>query len=144
MGLRNKPNYDPTQYSIDWTNVVTSYLKKQLAEIALPSAPRLGLNIKQSFKGVLSDPDSRDRWVSRFTYWLAFKYNTVCVLILVQQSPTASTILRRRSRRQPYLSLMVSPANDDVQPCTSRLRSPSCDRILRRHAREPRAYQAIR
>jgi hypothetical protein len=48
---------------------VTSYIKKQLAEIALPSAPRLGLNIKQSFKGVLSDPESRDRWVSRFTYW---------------------------------------------------------------------------
>ncbi|KAG6370976.1 hypothetical protein JVT61DRAFT_10690 [Boletus reticuloceps] len=70
VGLRNKPNYSPTQYSIDWTNVVTSYLRKQLAEIALPSAPRLGLNIKQSFKGVLSDSDSRDRWVSRFTYCL--------------------------------------------------------------------------
>lgn len=69
VGLRNKPNYNPAQYSIDWTNVVTGYLKKQLAEIALPSAPRLGLNIKQSFKGVLSDPDSRDRWLSRFTYW---------------------------------------------------------------------------
>ncbi|KAG8221691.1 hypothetical protein J3R82DRAFT_1977 [Butyriboletus roseoflavus] len=70
VGLRNKPNYNPTQYSIYWANVVTSYLKKQLAEIALPSAPRLGLNIKQSFKGVLSDPDTRDRWVSRFTYCL--------------------------------------------------------------------------
>lgn len=75
VGLRNKPNYNPMQYSIDWTNVVTSYLKKQLAEIALPSAPRPGLNIKQTFKGVLSDPDSRDRWVSRFTYWLAIKCN---------------------------------------------------------------------
>ncbi|KAF9219563.1 hypothetical protein BS17DRAFT_760662 [Gyrodon lividus] len=70
VGLRNKPNYNPTQYSIDWTNVVTSYLKKQLADIALPSAPRLGLNIKQSFKGVLSDSESRERWVSRFTYCL--------------------------------------------------------------------------
>ncbi|KIK91304.1 hypothetical protein PAXRUDRAFT_830959 [Paxillus rubicundulus Ve08.2h10] len=70
VGLRNKPNYNPTQYSIDWTNVVTSYLKKQLADIALPSAPRLGLNIKQSFKGVLSDSETRERWVSRFTYCL--------------------------------------------------------------------------
>ncbi|KIJ67463.1 hypothetical protein HYDPIDRAFT_108239 [Hydnomerulius pinastri MD-312] len=69
-GLRNKPNYNPTQYSIDWTNVVTSYIKKQLADIALPSAPRLGLNIKQTFKGVLSDSEARERWVSRFTYCL--------------------------------------------------------------------------
>ncbi|KAG9310592.1 hypothetical protein JVU11DRAFT_9154 [Chiua virens] len=70
VGLRNKPNYNPTQYSIDWADGVTSYLKKQLAEIALPSAPRPGLNTKQSFKGVLLDPDSRDRWVSRFSYCL--------------------------------------------------------------------------
>ncbi|KAH7888428.1 hypothetical protein F5I97DRAFT_1803562 [Phlebopus sp. FC_14] len=69
-GLRNKPNYNPTQYSIDWTNVVTTYIKKQLADIALPSAPRLGLNIKQTFKGVLSDPETRERWVSRFAYCL--------------------------------------------------------------------------
>jgi mediator of RNA polymerase II transcription subunit 12 len=44
-------------------------MKKQLADIALPSAPRPGLNIKQTFKGVLADADSRDRWISRFTYW---------------------------------------------------------------------------
>ncbi|KAG5646821.1 hypothetical protein DXG03_002198 [Asterophora parasitica] len=69
-GLRNKPSYNPTQYSIDWANVVTSYLKKQLADIALPSAPRPGLNIKQTFKGVLSDGDSRERWMSRFVYCL--------------------------------------------------------------------------
>ncbi|KAF8160920.1 hypothetical protein B0H34DRAFT_795767 [Crassisporium funariophilum] len=70
-GLRNKPSsYVPTQYSIDWANVVTGYMKKQLLEIALPSAPRPGLNIKQTFKGVLTDPDSRERWMSRFTYCL--------------------------------------------------------------------------
>lgn len=69
-GLRNKPNFNPTQYSIDWTNVVTGYIRKQLAEIALPSAPRPGLNIKQTFKGVLSDSESRERWVSRFNYCL--------------------------------------------------------------------------
>lgn len=68
-GLRNKPSYVPTQYSIDWANVVTGYMKKQMSEIALPSAPRPGLNIKQSFKGVLSDADTRERWISRFTYW---------------------------------------------------------------------------
>ncbi|KAL5506968.1 SRB8 [Sanghuangporus vaninii] len=69
-GLRNKPNYNPLQYSIEWANVMTGYLKKQLSEIALPSAPRLGLNIKQTFKGVLGDPDSRERWVSKFVYSL--------------------------------------------------------------------------
>ena len=67
--MRNKPNYNPTQYSIEWANVMTTYLKKQLAEIALPSAPRPGLNIKQTFKGVLSELESREKWISRFTYW---------------------------------------------------------------------------
>ncbi|KAF8196466.1 transcription mediator complex subunit Med12-domain-containing protein [Pholiota molesta] len=57
-GLRNKPAYVPTQYSIDWANVVTGYMRKQLIEIALPSAPRPGLNIKQTFKGVLADADT--------------------------------------------------------------------------------------
>lgn len=47
-------------------------MKKQLSEIALPSAPRPGLNIKQTFKGVLADADSREKWMSRFTYWLAY------------------------------------------------------------------------
>ncbi|KAK7057438.1 Med12 domain-containing protein [Favolaschia claudopus] len=69
-GLRNKPSYNPTQYSIDWANVVTGYMKKQLADIALPSAPRPGLNIKQTFKGVLADADTRERWISRFSYSL--------------------------------------------------------------------------
>ncbi|KAL6308224.1 hypothetical protein BKA93DRAFT_726196 [Sparassis latifolia] len=69
-GLRNKQAYNPTQYSVDWANVVTSYMKKQLADIALPSAPRLGFNIKQTFKGELGDADKRERWISRFTYCL--------------------------------------------------------------------------
>ncbi|KAF8875798.1 hypothetical protein CPB84DRAFT_1853156 [Gymnopilus junonius] len=69
-GLRNKPSYVPTQHSIDWANVVTGHMKKQLLEIALPSAPRPLLNIKQTFKGVLADVDSRERWVSRFAYCL--------------------------------------------------------------------------
>ncbi|RDX50110.1 hypothetical protein OH76DRAFT_1402976 [Lentinus brumalis] len=70
-GLRNKPTYNPTQYSVEWANVMTTYMKKQLAEIALPSAPRPGLNIKQTFKGVLSDADTREKWISRFTYCLS-------------------------------------------------------------------------
>ncbi|OBZ68162.1 Mediator of RNA polymerase II transcription subunit 12 [Grifola frondosa] len=69
-GLRNKPTYNPTQYSTDWANLVTSYIKKQLTDIALPSAPRPALNVKQTFKGVLSEAESRDRWISRFTYCL--------------------------------------------------------------------------
>ncbi|KAG6886295.1 hypothetical protein C0993_006705 [Termitomyces sp. T159_Od127] len=72
-GLRNKPAYNPLQYSVDWANVVTSYMKKQLADVALPSAPRPGLNIKQTFKGVLSDGDTRERWISRFVYWYDLK-----------------------------------------------------------------------
>jgi hypothetical protein len=68
-GLKNKPSYNPTQYSVEWANIVTNYLKKQLADIALPSAPRPGLNIKQTFKGVLADSENRERWISRFTYW---------------------------------------------------------------------------
>ncbi|KAF8590944.1 hypothetical protein K439DRAFT_1120420 [Ramaria rubella] len=70
QGMRNRPNYNPSQYSVEWANVVTSYLKKLLAEIALPSAARLGLNIKQTFKGVLNDPETRDKWVSKFCYCL--------------------------------------------------------------------------
>jgi len=54
--------------------MVTGYMKKRLSEIALPSAPRLGLHIKQTFKGVLADADNRERWISRFTYWLAGGY----------------------------------------------------------------------
>lgn len=54
---------------------MNGYLKKQLMEIALPMAPRagFGLNIKQTFKGVLSDRDSRERWISRFSYRLVYK-----------------------------------------------------------------------
>ncbi|KAF9819188.1 hypothetical protein IEO21_02359 [Rhodonia placenta] len=69
-GLRNKPGYNPTQYSVEWANVVTSYLKKQLTDIALPTAHRLGLNIKQTFKNFLADTEARERWISRLTYSL--------------------------------------------------------------------------
>ncbi|KAI0688045.1 hypothetical protein BC835DRAFT_1419486 [Cytidiella melzeri] len=71
VGLRNKPQYNPTQYSVDWANLVTGYLRKQLTDIALPMAPRPGLNVKQTFKGVLAETDSRERWLSRFSYSLS-------------------------------------------------------------------------
>ncbi|TFK53918.1 hypothetical protein OE88DRAFT_1717321 [Heliocybe sulcata] len=69
-GLRNKPSYNPTQYSVEWANVVTAHLRKQLSEIALPVAVRAGMNVKQTFKGVLSDAGTRERWISRFSYCL--------------------------------------------------------------------------
>lgn len=49
---------------------MNGYLKKQIADIALPMAPRggLSLNIKQTFKGVLSDNGLREKWISRFSY----------------------------------------------------------------------------
>ncbi|KAI0259684.1 hypothetical protein BC834DRAFT_606637 [Gloeopeniophorella convolvens] len=68
--LRHKPAYDPTQYSVEWAGVVTGYLKKQLGDIILPSAPRPGLNIKSTFRSVLADGDTRARWISKFTYSL--------------------------------------------------------------------------
>lgn len=67
-GLRNKSGYDPTNYSREWTNIFTSYLKKQLAPIG-PPALRLGLNIKQTFKNLLADPETRAKWVNRFNFW---------------------------------------------------------------------------
>ena len=67
-GLRHKPAYDPTQYSVEWANVVTSHLKKQLGDIILPSAPRPTLNIKSMFRSVLADSETRSRWISKFTY----------------------------------------------------------------------------
>ncbi|KAF8530471.1 hypothetical protein BU17DRAFT_35400 [Hysterangium stoloniferum] len=70
QGMRNRHNYNPTQYSVEWANVVTGYLRKILAEIALPPAARVGLNIRQTFKGILNDPEARDKWVAKFSYCL--------------------------------------------------------------------------
>jgi len=58
------------QYSVEWANIVTSHLKKQLGDIILPSIPRLSLNIKSVFRSVLADSETRARWISRFTYRL--------------------------------------------------------------------------
>ena len=74
------------QYSVEWANIVTGYLKKQLLEIALPMAPRPGLNIRQTFKGVLSDPDSRERWISKFLYSYVESINLMQNLPLTSKS----------------------------------------------------------
>ena len=51
---------------------MTGYIRKQLNEIALPIMPRPGLNIKVTFKGVLADPESRKKWLDRFSYGYAY------------------------------------------------------------------------
>lgn len=65
---RGKPPPPPDQYCLDWTTALVSWLKKQLADIALPSAPRAGFNIKQTFKSILSDEKSRARWIAKWEY----------------------------------------------------------------------------
>lgn len=73
--MRSRPNFNPAQYSVDWTNIVTSHLKKQLGEIMLPTPFRPGVTIRQPFQGVLSDPESRDKWITRFSYSYVFAYS---------------------------------------------------------------------
>ncbi|KZT32862.1 hypothetical protein SISSUDRAFT_472618 [Sistotremastrum suecicum HHB10207 ss-3] len=70
QGMKNRVGFQPSQYSVEWTMNLLSYLKKLLADIALPSAPRAGLNIKQIFKSTFTEPESRDKWVSKCSYFL--------------------------------------------------------------------------
>ena len=44
-----QPTYNPMQCSVEWENVIMSRLKKQLGDIAFPSAPCPTLNIKSMF-----------------------------------------------------------------------------------------------
>jgi mediator of RNA polymerase II transcription subunit 12 len=67
-GLRSKPGADPTQYSVDWAAAATAHLKKQLAELALPAAPKPGPILKSTFRGVLLEPEPRARWVAKFAW----------------------------------------------------------------------------
>ena len=94
-GLRNKPSYNPTQYSVEWANIVTSYLRKQLDFIVLPTAPRPGLTYKHTFKGVLSDAESRERWVSRFSY-------TYVITLRIDQADVAQTVSSLKLLRTFY------------------------------------------
>lgn len=53
----------------EWTFALTSFLKRQLNEIAMPAISRTGANIKQVFKkGKLSDTEGRDVWVDKFSW----------------------------------------------------------------------------
>lgn len=48
------------------------------------------MNIKQTFKGVLSDTESRDRWVSRFTYWYSVRLDWSNICSRTQSEITAA------------------------------------------------------
>jgi len=63
-----KPTYGPMQYGLEWANVITSHLKKQLGDIVLPSAPRPTLNTKSVFRGASADSETGVRRTSQFTY----------------------------------------------------------------------------
>ncbi|KAG8908829.1 RNA polymerase II mediator complex subunit [Tulasnella sp. 403] len=69
---RGRATFNPTQYSVEWANVVTGYLKKHLDAISLPRAQTgQSSSIKSTFKSVLSEPESRDKWIHKFSYTLA-------------------------------------------------------------------------
>lgn len=85
LAMRARPNFNPTHYSVEWANVLTSYLKKQLGEITLPMA-RPGLNVKQTFKGVLNDPETRERWTNRFSYRQGPLLHVATYLVLISHS----------------------------------------------------------
>ncbi|KAJ3504486.1 hypothetical protein NMY22_g17908 [Coprinellus aureogranulatus] len=119
-GIRNKPTYDPTQYSMEWANVFTGYLKKQLDVIMLPIAPRPGLTYKHTFKGVLSDTEPRERWVSRFSYCLkllrAFYHegmvdSRVFLVWMVQQIKACNLA------QAGFLTRLVDEYLDDLLKC---------------------------
>jgi len=50
-GLRHnlKPTYNLMQCSIEWANIITSHLKKQLGDVVFLSAPRPTLGTKSVF-----------------------------------------------------------------------------------------------
>ncbi|KAI0248197.1 hypothetical protein BJV78DRAFT_1334324 [Lactifluus subvellereus] len=154
-GLRHKPAYDPTQYSTEWANIVTSYLKKQLGDIILPSAPRPTLNIKSVFRSVLADSETRARWISRFTYsldllrsfyseglvdnrtfltWLVLQ---ICTCNLAQAGFVARLadeyldgILTCRALSRPFVDACLSKVSE-IRSSSSREFLPSVENSLR-------------
>jgi mediator of RNA polymerase II transcription subunit 12 len=71
QGMRSRVNQDNSQYSIEWTCTLTSYTRKLLSEITLPSPPRQGLNIRQSFKNTFADPETSEQWTRKCSYMYA-------------------------------------------------------------------------
>ncbi|KAG9004810.1 RNA polymerase II mediator complex subunit [Tulasnella sp. JGI-2019a] len=69
---RSRSGFKPSQYSIEWAGAVTSYMKKQLKEIVLPR-PQMAQtsSLKSTFKSVLSDPETRTKWLQKFTYTIS-------------------------------------------------------------------------
>jgi mediator of RNA polymerase II transcription subunit 12, fungi type len=66
---RNRSNFDSTPYTIAWTDIFTTYLKKQLGDIVLPrAATSQSTAIKSVFKSVLAEPESRQKWINKFSY----------------------------------------------------------------------------
>ncbi|KAG8798021.1 RNA polymerase II mediator complex subunit [Serendipita sp. 398] len=58
--------------SIEWTNVITAYMKRQLLETAIPTVVKTSSAISRQNvrKSKLSDPEGRDEWVARYAYSL--------------------------------------------------------------------------
>ncbi|EJU05593.1 hypothetical protein DACRYDRAFT_113668 [Dacryopinax primogenitus] len=66
--LRKQPGYNPMSYSFDTAKEIIMWYKKQLGEINLPTARLQSTALKQVFKGVMLDADSRMAWCSKFVY----------------------------------------------------------------------------
>ncbi|KAH7096964.1 hypothetical protein BKA62DRAFT_482581 [Auriculariales sp. MPI-PUGE-AT-0066] len=69
IGMRNRTVFHPHMYSIDLANVVTAYIKKMLNEIGLPNPQRIAA-VKLTFKSILGEPETRQKWLSKFAYML--------------------------------------------------------------------------
>ena len=75
LTARNKNN--TSNNMSEWTNVLTTYIRKQLLEITLP-VQRTSTYIKQVVKpSKLSDPKTREEWVRKFGW--------SCVGVLLRQ-----------------------------------------------------------
>jgi mediator of RNA polymerase II transcription subunit 12 len=66
--LRKQPGYNPMSYSFDTAKEVMMWFKKQLGEINLPTARLQSTALKQVFKGVMLDVDTRIAWCTKFVY----------------------------------------------------------------------------
>lgn len=68
---RARTSFNPSQYSIDLATTVTSYLRKHLDLLVLPRAQTVGgTAIRSTFRSLLSEPESRDKWIHKFSYTL--------------------------------------------------------------------------
>jgi len=68
QGIRSRTSQDNSQYSIEWTLTLTTYVRKLLSDVTLPSPPRQGLNIRQSFKNSFADSETSEQWTRKCAY----------------------------------------------------------------------------